>query len=345
MVSYSALFGYNLFLLLQNPILLMENIEFQAEGKNKSNLLLILFILLVISAGTAIIFTLFGTRIGVFPLLGSFSLIFIYIVLKEPKFAVISVMILSYFIMFLIALINTTFPLGTVMDGMLAVLILGFFIQQKYHRKYWIFKNPIAYLIIIWIAYNILQFFNWDAASKLAWVYTIRNVAAVMLSYFIFAYYIDSKKFLRTIILIWLGLSVLGALYAIKQEYFGFFAFEERNHYDPTTIGLLFIDGKWRKSSIFSDPVTFSFNMGASALLCIGMLTGPFKLRYKAILFGMAVLFAIVMTYSGTRAAYVLIPSALVLFFLLKFNRLAMVLALPVLLLFLVLISQPLKSI
>ena len=318
----------------------MENIEIQSDGSKKSSYL-VLIVLLVMSIATAAIFTFYGSKVGVFPLLISAGLFFIYIVIKEPKFAVISIMLLAYFIMFLIGAINTTFPLGTVMDGMLAIMILGFFIQQKYNRNYWILKNPISYIIAIWVVYNVLQFGNPAAASKLAWVYTIRNVAVVMLSYYIFTYYLDSRKFLRTIIIVWLSLSFIAALYAIKQEYFGFFAFEERNHYDPSAIGLLFIDGHWRKNAIFSDPVSFSFNMAVSSLLCIGLLTGPFKTKYKVLLLGLACLFAVVMTYSGTRAAYVLIPAALFIFFILKFNRLAIVLSIPVFLAFLVLIRMP----
>ncbi len=318
----------------------MENFKIQSEGSGKPSYI-ILIVLLVMSVATAAIFTFFGSRIGVFPLLVTFGLMFTYIVIKEPRFAVISIMLLAYFIMFFITAINTTFPLGTVMDGMLAIMILGFFIQQKYNRNYWILKNPISYIIAIWVIYNVLQFFNPVAASKLAWLYTIRNVAAVMLSYYIFTYYLNSKNFLRTVIFVWLGLSFIAALYAIKQEYFGFFAFEERNHYDPSFIGLNFIDGQWRKSSIFSDPVAFSFNMAISTILCLGLMTGPFKTKYKVLLFALGVLFSTVMSYSATRAAYVLIPAAFLMLFVVKFNRLAIAIALPLLLFFLILIRVP----
>lgn len=318
----------------------MESININASGSKKINYLLWL-VLLTLSVTTVGIFAFYGSKAGVFPLLGSMALVFVYIVIKEPKFAVISIMLLAYFIMFLIIAINTTFPLGTIMDAMLAVMILGFFIQQKYNRNYWILKNPIGYMIAIWVIYNLLQFANPFAASKMAWLYTIRSVAVVMLSYYIFTYYLDSKKFLRTLIGLWLALSVIGALYAIKQEFFGFFWFEERNHYDPLVYSLNFIDGHWRKNSIFSDPVAFSYNMAVSALLCIGLMTGPFKTKYKVLLGFLAVLFAVVMTYSGTRAAYVLIPAGLVLFFILKLNRWTLALSFPALLLFLILIRVP----
>lgn len=318
----------------------MENIEFQSAGSGKPSYV-ILVVLLMMSIVTAGTFTFFGSSAGAIPLLVTFALLFIYLVIKEPKFAVISIMLMAYFIMFLIVSIDTNFPLGTIMDGMLAIMILGFFIQQKYHRKYWILKNPISLMIVIWVIYNFLSLANPAAASKLAWLYTIRSVAVVMLSYFMFTYYLDSKKFIRTLIILWLSLSFIAALYAIKQEYFGFFTFEERNHYDSQVISLLFIDGQWRKASIFSDPVAFSFNMAASALLCLALLSGPYKTKYKVLLVALATLFAVVMTYSATRSSYVLIPAGLLLYFVLKFNRIAIALSIPIAFAFLILVRVP----
>ncbi|MBK0383666.1 O-antigen ligase family protein [Pedobacter sp. SD-b] len=323
----------------------MENLELQKEDINKKVLSISLVVLVLLSLISAFIFTNYGYKYGLLPLAISFAAVFIYIVIKEPKFAVIALMLGSYFIIFLITLVTTTFPLGTLMDGMLAILTLAFFIKQKYNRNYWIFKNPISYILVIWISYNILQFFNPAAASRLAWLYTIRSVALVMLSYYIFTYYIDNVKFLRTILMLWLGLCVFAALWAIKQEYFGFFGFEEKNHYDQLYINLNFIDGRWRKNSIFSDPVSFSYNMAAAALLCLGLMTGPYKTKYKVLLGSMAVLFLTVMTYSGTRSAYILVPAAFLMFVVLKLNRFLIAITIPISLAFLILINVPTSNI
>ncbi|OAQ38096.1 hypothetical protein A5893_14930 [Pedobacter psychrophilus] len=319
----------------------MENLEIQSESYDKSKLPIALIIMILLSIISAFVFTNYGFKYGLLPLLFSFAIVFIYIVIKEPKFAVLALMFGSYFIIFLITLVTTTFPLGTLMDGMLVVLIFAFFIKQKYNRNYWIFKNPISYVLIIWIGYNLLQVFNPVAASKLAWLYTIRSVALVMLSYYIFTYYINNVKFLRTILIFWLSLSVFAALWAIKQEYFGFFAFEQKNQYDQLYINLNFIDGRWRKNAIFSDPVAFSYNMAAAALLCIGLLTGPFKTKWKVALGAMAILFLTVMTYSGTRSAYILVPAAFLMLVVLKLNRYLITATIPLTIVFLILINAP----
>ena len=299
----------------------MRTISFQINSKGKIFYIIVALVLILASAIGAFTLKTFGYKGGIIPLVLFFGILFVYAVLRLPRFGVIALLVMAYFIMFIISLGLTEFPLGTVMDGMLALLVVGFFIQQKYYRNFLVFNNPVSYIILAWIIYNLVQVFNPNASSQLAWVYTIRSVAVVMLSYFIFTYYIISVDFVKIIIKVWIGLSVFAALYALKQEYIGFFAFEEENHYDPLIQSLLFIDGHWRKNSIFSDPVAFSYNMVMSSLLCIGLMTGPLLLKKKIILGGLVVLFLWVMLFSGTRAAYVLIPATGLLFIIIKLNK------------------------
>lgn len=117
-------------------------------------------------------------------------------------------------------------------------------------------------------------------------------------------------------------MSFFAALYAAKQEYIGFSATEEAYlHSDPNIASLLFIDGHWRKFSIFSDPVTFAYNMSMSAIFCIAMISGKRKLWKKIILALLTMSFLVSMLYSGTRGANVLVPAALFLFAILNYNR------------------------
>ncbi|KAA8482800.1 O-antigen ligase-like membrane protein [Arcticibacter tournemirensis] len=243
----------------------------------------------------------------------------IYGLVAYPKVGTVIVMIAAYFIMW-IAAMGVDFPLGTIMDGLEALLILGFFISQKNKPNWSVFKNPIAYIILIWISYNIIQIANPTARSILPWIYTIRSVAAVMLMYFVFTNSINTVSFIRFILKLWIALSVFAALYALKQEYIGFFPFEERGLSDPRVKSLLFINGHWRKASIFSDPVAFSYNMVATSLLCISMLFGPVSKHKKIVLGILTILFMVAMLTSGTRGAYVLVPAALVLLLILNFN-------------------------
>ena len=236
-----------------------------------------------------------------------------------PRFGILALLIAAYFIMWVLRM-DINFPLGTMMDAIELLLIIGFFISMKQNPNWEIFKNPISYMILIWIGYNLLQFVNPTAESRLAWLYTIRSVAMVMLTYFIFMAQIKTVSFIRLIFKIWIFLAFIAALYAFKQEHFGFFAFEERSIDTPTQRNLLFIAGHWRKFSIFSEPVAFAYNMVTASILCIVLMLNQMK-SYKKVILGFLVLFFLLnMLYSGTRGAYPLLPIAIFILAVLKFN-------------------------
>ncbi|MEN9597937.1 MAG: hypothetical protein RL596_248 [Bacteroidota bacterium] len=282
---------------------------------------------------TAVFFALVVGKLGLVPgvliLAALIGLPLIYGLVVHPRFGVTFFLIAAYLIMWVMRLGIIDFPLGTLMDGMELLFIIGFFIKQKTRNEWELFNNSISIIIVIWIVYNLLEVINPSAESRLAWVYTIRSVAVVMLMFYIFLYNIRTKEFIRFIIKLWLVLSTFGALYGLKQQYIGFFQFEENYlNSDPNIANLLFIAGQWRKFSIFSDPVAFSYNMVVSSMLCIGMITGPFKLWKKIVLGGLAGLFLFAMLHSGTRGAFVLPPVALALLAILKFNKQVMMAAL-----------------
>ncbi len=262
----------------------------------------------------------YGFIMGVIAALAIVVLPAVYAIIQYPKIGLIAILIAAYLVMFVIRM-GVNFPLGTVMDGLEGLLILGFFIKMKKERNWSMFNNPISYMVLIWILYIFIEVINPAAVSKLAWVYTVRSVALVMFMYFIFMYHIRDIKFIQLIFKIWLALSLFAALYAFKQEYFGFFNFESKDLEDPLTTLLYFIDGHWRKFSIFSDPVAFAYNMVVSSMLCIALIWGPTSNFQKVILAGLALLFWIAMLFSGTRGAYVLVPVTLAMFALLNFNK------------------------
>lgn len=281
---------------------------------------------ILIFVGAAVFFSLFVARLGMVPsvllVLLMIGLPFVFGIIFYPEFGVLTFIIAAYLIMFIGRMNITEFPLGTLMDGMEVLLILGIFIQQKRQSNWALFKGPISIIILIWILYNFIEVINPTAESKLAWVYTVRSVAVIMLTFFVFLYNIRTIQFLKLVIKVWLGLSVVAALYGFKQQYIGFTSFEEAWLYsDPEIEGLLFIGGQWRKFSIFTDPVAFSYNMVVSGLMCIGLLSGPFSRRTKILLGIVLFLCFTSMLFSGTRGAYVLPPVAMALYSILKFNK------------------------
>ena len=80
----------------------MENLDIQSEGKSSNIYAIVIILLLVLSGISVFIFSLYGVKFGVLPLAILLGLTFIYIVIKEPKFAVIALLSGAYFIIFFI---------------------------------------------------------------------------------------------------------------------------------------------------------------------------------------------------------------------------------------------------
>jgi O-antigen ligase len=254
-------------------------------------------------------------------LAGIAALPIVYTIVAYPKTGILLLIVMGYAIMFL-GRLNIPFPLGTLMDVIVTLLVFSFFLKQKFEKDWSFIKTPISGVVLAWIAYNLIEAINPWAESRAAWLYAVRPIALVAVTYFIFHFFIRDIKFIRTILKLWIGMSIIVALYGLKQEYFGFAEFEKTwIASDPKIEGLYFIGGHWRKFSIFSDPVTFAYNMVISSIICFCLMTGPLATWKKVTLMLLGCLFFFSMLYSGTRGAYVLYPAAFLLYAILKYNR------------------------
>ena len=171
----------------------------------------------------------------------------VYFLIVKPEFGIMVYLNYAYTMMLMIRYgINA--PLGTIMDGFMGLFILGIFIHMKKKREWELFKNPISTVILIWVGYNIFEVVNPAAASRMSWLGALRTVALVALYFFVFLLHVRTRKFLYIIVKWWLLVSMINACYAFKQEYIGFFDFEQRYlDSDPNIGQLLFLAGFLRR--------------------------------------------------------------------------------------------------
>lgn len=283
---------------------------------NTTGFILLATVAIIIAVGTAYA----GVEFGILLIVGIVALPLLYAIIAYPKFGIILLLIMSY-MLFVLTQLGLSGPIGTIMDGLQILLVFGMFIQMKKDKNWAIFKNPITWVALIWLGYNLAEVANPQAGSRLAWLYTIRPIAITILTYFVFMFNIRSVKYIRLLFKIWLVLTCIAAAYAFKQEYIGFSDHEQAFLDTPGISALLFINGHWRKFSIFSDPVAFAYNMVMPSIFCICVFMLDIKPWKKIALCCMIAFFLDAMLFSGTRGANVLIPAALVLLAVLKFNR------------------------
>ena len=246
----------------------------------------------------------------------------LYAIVGYPKVGIAALIIVAFFINYASEFVPEEVPLGITMDILTYLLIFGFLLKQKFEKNWDYFRDPISYLILAWLAYNFLEAINPASPSILAWVYTVRTVGFIMLMYFIFLYSIRSIEYIRFLMKLWLVLCFLAACSGFQQENFGLFPFEKTWYYaDPLRLKFFYVAGHLRKVSIFPDPVTFSYNMVVAAVLCICFIPLNISLWKKAAMLIMIPFSLVVMLYSGTRGAYVLLPAAMILMVVINFNK------------------------
>ncbi len=297
--------------------------------------------LLAVGVFIAAAIALKGIVIGVLVIALLSGPLALYYITTNTEWSLISYMTFAFTIMLLLRL-GVSFPLGTLMDGMLLIFYLNFFIQNKIKNEWERVQSPISKWILIWIIYNLLEVGNPSATSRLAWVYTVRTVAIVALSFYIYLFNIRTKAFLKKLLKIWLFYCLLAAWYCFKQEFFGFYKFEDDYlHSDPNIMLLLYLAGHWRKFSFLNDPVVYAYNMAVASVICIALLTGPVTKKQKYILVFLIFSYSFNMIFSGTRGAFPLIPVAIMLYAIMRFSKTVLVMAIIFAIFFVGLIFVP----
>ena len=198
-------------------------------------------------------------------------------------------------------------PVGISFDAVTAALLFGLIIQQSRKRDWSFLKTPVSYAVILWLAYTAFLFFNPNAASRMAYIYTVRSFAGIMVFYFILLYTVDTMNYVKKLLFIWLFFSFLGALYGLFQDVIGLRAWEWQwllQDYERFRRYAQF--GNIKKWSFFSDPMVFgilcSFT-GVAVLFFLGIVK---NVVLKIVVLGASLIFFWAMVTSGTRASFVL---------------------------------------
>jgi len=200
----------------------------EGKGANKLRkgymLLLILFLTLFIA--------LLISRAGIIAAAGFFLLPFIVFFLvkmySNPKLGIYAAIFIGFFAIGLSRYIKGV-PFGLSMDGLLILTYLILFIRNMDKGVDWSPANKdLSYLALIWFGYSILELFNPEAISRAAWFYAMRGISfyMVLLIPLTFMLMRDTKDFYR-FFYIWGGLSILGTLKGLMQQFMGPDPFEQ----------------------------------------------------------------------------------------------------------------------
>ncbi|MDN5211683.1 O-antigen ligase family protein [Fulvivirgaceae bacterium BMA12] len=279
----------------------------------------IVFILLV---GMGVLFGVLTAKKGISfpiilivlpPLAGFITSIFL-----NPKIGVLSFIIYCFFVTGFARYVPGI-PYGLGMDGLLVLSLLAVFFGGFRKTDWSPAKNDLTTLALIWFVINILELGNPYGGSPVGWFYGMRSATlywtlVTPLTFML----LNKKKDLDTFLWIILGISLLGALWGIRQFLFGVDPMEQR-WLDNGAAKTHLLFGKLRVFSFYSDAGQFGASQAHVGIMALFLALGPFTFKRKMTFAGIGMTILYGMLISGTRGAlFVLFVAVAIYLFLTK---------------------------
>lgn len=278
--------------------------------------------LLSVSVVVALLMASVGWVVGALVIVAVLGIPLLWMCFSNPLYAVTSAVVLSYFI-FVVKRISGIYdlPTGTVVDAILVIGAVG--VLFKKGSSPGPINRAITFTFALTVLYLILQAFNPNAYNIEAWLnLSLRTIITRVCIFIITLYAFQSKKDVMTFTTWFLVMSFIAALYGMYQEWVGLPEFDLKwVMSDPLRYKLFFINGKFRKWSILGEVSSFGVVMAFSSITALALMLGPYRNKYKIMLFVAALCMILGMGFSGTRTAYVMLPIGVAFYVLLTINK------------------------
>jgi putative inorganic carbon (hco3(-)) transporter len=257
-------------------------------------------------------------KISVFATLVFLAVFVIVLVMKNPYIGLFLLIIYSAFPSTLMRFPgNEDIPFSVVTS--LLVYLTFFSVLSKYElrkrvdRRFW--ANPISIILLVILFFYLLQAANPNMGSLLGWLSFTRIYINFLLFFYVAYALLSSWNKMRSFIYFGIVFTTLLAIYACKQQWFGYAQFEM--NYIIRTRGLLQLLLQWgllRKFSTLSDPSTSGILFSSVALQCIILFLRDPR-RKMRIWLSVAIIFNMfAYGYSGTRTATLMIVAGIVFY-------------------------------
>ncbi len=246
------------------------------------------------------------------------ALVFALVCLRKPSVGVLTAFVVGFFLGGLGRIVAGV-PFGLTVDVLLTISLVGALFSARKNDLARL-NNPLFYLLLVWLGYNVLELINPEAQSREAWFYAVRSfsfiwVAATAVTLLTLYRVCHLNRFVT----LWLVCCVVLALWAFKQQYLGMSGFDQR-WFDAFGRITHYINGHLRSFSFCSDAGQYGAVMAQvtlyAAIRAMDEPMGGKKLRYAALtglyFWGYAV--------AGSRGPLFIIAMGFVLYLILRRN-------------------------
>lgn len=189
-----------------------------------------------------------------------FGILVVMLLLRYPYLALLSLFVLNYFIIAIARYAIAGLKAGVVIDGMIAVVIVGLLIFSFKNRLPWQnLRNGLTLAVSLWFFYCLFHILN-PLGPFETWLIGIRRTALYFFAFPVLTFLLFNRyKDFKIIIIIWSVCVLLAVLKALMQKYLGF---------DTAEMKFLYLEGKARTHIIYSGIRYFSFFTDAANFGC-----------------------------------------------------------------------------
>lgn len=250
--------------------------------------------LLTVRKGPVVLGALLAAGIGIWALV---------LLFKYPRINIYGLIFLGFFMAALGRHISGVVPWSLGIDFFLVLAPVMILFKHGEYADFRLANRSLIWCLGIWMGYILLQALNPEAPSLVAWLYVMRGIALYpLLMAFLALVIFNSKKDFYTFLNIWLALSLLGVLWAMKQNFLG--VSDAEAQWLASGSGKTHILwGKLRKFAYYFDAGTFGAAMGHACIVAIILFLGPYSRKLKRIYLALGLAFFYAMMLSGTRGA------------------------------------------
>lgn len=296
---------------MKRNILFMDNINLWG-----------LFILLAF--GIYVIFQV-SLNIGwIYGIITSLIPIFLFSILwllNKPYWMYALIFILNY----IIAGITRYIPVqgGIVMDILFIFAITTLLIRSIYKKVQWKrCLNGLTLLAFIWLLYCVLELFNPESVSSVAWITSVRSIAVYFFVVAVLTPIIFYKfKDLQRVLFVWSILTIFAVLKAVGQKYIGFDQAEQYWLFVSGGASTHMIYSGIRYFSFFTDAANFGSGMGMSMVVFSIAAFYQNKKWLKIYFLIVALVAGYGLLLSGTRSSLAVPFAGLAMFILISKNN------------------------
>lgn len=215
-------------------------------------------------------------------------------------------------------------PLGMGLEVCTYLTLLGALtkphLRQEITRSFW--RHPITVMLIIILLYYTIQAVNPSLHSRLGWFNYYRKFISFAAFFYLSYCLINSKEKIRFFMNFWIVLITLLALYACKQQIFGFAGWELKwIMADEKRLELLFQTGMLRKFSLLADPAASGVLFAAFMVLLLIMGIRTSSRKHKLYYFICAGINLFAFMASGTRTSNIILLGGILFYAIATINE------------------------